>query len=67
MQGDHLGAEEIVAVGDTRGDVDVVQAAVGDYGGGGPLAVGVAGFLDLEPTGANSGVCEGVGDLFEVG
>ena len=67
MQGDHFRAEEVLPVGDARGDVDVVEAAVGYHRGGCPGAGGEAGFLDLEPATADAFVCQGVVDLFEVG
>ncbi len=67
MQGDHLGAEEVLAVGDAGRDVDVVEAAVGDDGAGAPLAVVVAVLLDLEPSTADAGIGGGIADLLEVG
>ena len=67
MQGKHLGAEEVLAVGNAGRDVDVVEAAVGDDGAGAPLAVVVAVLLDLEPAAADARVRRSIANLLEVG
>lgn len=66
MQGNHLGAEEVLAVLDAVGDFDLLVAAVVDDRIGSPLAVAEALLLDLEPAVPDTIVFGGVGDLLEV-
>ena len=49
MQGNHLGAEEVLAIGNAFGDGNALQTAVGDNLARPPGAAVISVFLDLEP------------------
>lgn len=67
VQRDELAAEEVVAVGDVGGDLDVPVAGAGVEAVDGPYAAAEALLLDLEPVeGAGGGGGGGVVDLGEV-
>ena len=67
VQGNHLGAEKVLAGGDARGDGDGVLALAVDDLLGTPDAVVEAVLLDLEPAVADARVGRGIADLLQVG
>lgn len=66
VQGYHLGAEQVLAVLDTLGYLDLLVAAVVDHGVRAPFPVAVAFFLDLEPPVPDAAVFRRVGDFLEI-
>lgn len=69
MEGDELGAEEVLAVGEAGGDGDAVEAGVGDHIDYSPtVGCGVVTlFLNFKPAVPYSGVGGGIVDFLEVG
>jgi hypothetical protein len=68
VQGDELGADEVVARGQSRGELHGEEAVVVIQGLGAPLlGVGVVTiFPDLEPTGPGGRIGEDVVDLLDI-